>query len=484
MPAGVIELLPYQRAAVESPARFTWNCWARQTGKSFAFSLRRVLRGLLRRRDQIILSAGERQSREVMAKVRMHCHALQAAMTLRGSDAFDGLRLRHLEATLPGGVRIIALPANPMTTRGFSGDVLMDEFAMHADDAAIWAALFPTLLRGDGELDIASTPRGRRNMFYRLANNGLFRHSTVTLESAVAAGLKADVAALRGAIGDETAWRQEFCCEFLDEVTAFMTLALIGACQDGALRTATDWPRLGRREAELYVGVDIGRVRDVTAAWVWERRGNVETSKRPNVETTKGQNVEMGGGKVESRNVESRNQSGDGRSESAGIESREDCEFVTRGVIVLAGAPFAEQEAVLASLLDAPGVRRCCIDASGMGLPLVERLVSHYGEHRVEGVVFTAALKSELAGLVRVLAERGRLRIPVDEGIVRDWHSISRIATSGGFVRYEADRSSGGHGDRFWAAALGLHAARGRFSLAAPGLMTDGPMRFARRGVW
>lgn len=43
---AAINLLPYQRLAVENPARFTWNCWARQTGKSFTFSLRRVLRGV------------------------------------------------------------------------------------------------------------------------------------------------------------------------------------------------------------------------------------------------------------------------------------------------------------------------------------------------------------------------------------------------------------------------------------------------------
>ena len=54
-------------AAVEDEARLTWNCWARQTGKSFTFSLRRVLRGLQRRRNQIILSAGERQRREVIS---------------------------------------------------------------------------------------------------------------------------------------------------------------------------------------------------------------------------------------------------------------------------------------------------------------------------------------------------------------------------------------------------------------------------------
>ena len=38
--AGV-NLLPYQQAALDGQARFTWNCWARQTGKCVAFGLRR-----------------------------------------------------------------------------------------------------------------------------------------------------------------------------------------------------------------------------------------------------------------------------------------------------------------------------------------------------------------------------------------------------------------------------------------------------------
>lgn len=450
-----INLLPYQKTAVENPARFTWNCWARQTGKSFTFSLRRVLRGLTRRRDQIILSAGERQSREVMNKMRMHCHAIAAAMTLRGCDDFAGLKLRHLEAILPGGVRILALPANPMTTRGFTGDVLLDEFAMHEDDAAIWAALFPTLLRGQGELDVASTPRGRRNMFHRLETNEMFSRSTVTLADAIAAGLQVDANEMRAAIGDDLTWRQEFCCDFLDEATAFMTLDLIARCQDGRLTTGVDWSRLGRRDARVYIGVDVGRYRDVTAIWLWE-----QASRPPSIPDAIASSTPL------SRRMD------------------DDIAFVTRGLIVLTAAPFAEQETVLAGLLESPAVRRCCLDASGMGLQLAERLASRYGEHRVEGITFTSALKSELAGNLRVRAERGQLHIPVDERIVADWHSITRLASHGGHVRYDADRASGGHGDRFWAAALGLYAARDDIGDSRPGLLTSGPAAFGRTGVW
>lgn len=426
-----VELLPYQRAAVLDPARFTWNCWARQTGKSFTFSLRRLLRGLRRRRNQIILSAGERQSREVMEKVRLHCRALQVWCEWRGPGFFRGTSIRQLEVRLPGGVRIIGLPANPMTARGFSGDVFLDEFAMHAAADAIWSALFPTLLRGEGELDVASTPLGQKNVFYRLRSNPRFRHGTITLEEAVHQGLDVDLAAIRTGLGDEIAWRQEFGCEFVDESTSFMTYELIRACQDERLTVVTDWERLSRRDAAVYAGVDVGRYRDVTAIWLWERAGDA---------------------------------------------------LVTRGVQVLHAAPFSEQEGAIGRILEQPGARRCAIDASGLGLQLAERLAERFGEHRVEGVAFTAALKSELAGELRVLAERGRLRIPPDEALINDWHAIARLVTGAGHVRYDADRSSGGHGDRFWAAALGIHAAdelTGR-----PGLMTGGRLAFAREGAW
>jgi len=40
MEAKAFELLPYQESAVNGGGRFTWNCWARQTGKSFTLLVR------------------------------------------------------------------------------------------------------------------------------------------------------------------------------------------------------------------------------------------------------------------------------------------------------------------------------------------------------------------------------------------------------------------------------------------------------------
>lgn len=429
---GELPLLDYQRDAVGSHARFTWNCWARQTGKSFTFGMRRLIRGLTRKRNQIILSAGERQSREVMEKIRWHCKTLKIWHEWHSRGYFRGTRLRQLEIRLPGGVRIIGLPANPLTARGYSGDVFLDEFAMHQNDDAIWSALYPSVLRAGGELDVASTPRGQKNMFHRLMTNEAFERRTLTLASAVGRGLDVDIAALRKGMSDELTWRQEFGCEFADEATSFMPYELIRRCHDLSLSTAVDFRALARRGAALYAGVDVGRFRDLTVIWLWE--------------------------KVES-------------------------DFVTRGVIVMQTAPFGEQESMLLKLLAERSLRRCCIDATGLGLQLAERLANAFGEDRVEGVSFTAALKSELAGRLRVHAERGLLRIPVDESILNDWHAMSRIVT-GGNVRFDADRSSGGHADRFWAAALGLHAADGAGANGEVGYVSSGRLAFARSGAF
>ena len=65
---------------------------------------------------------------------------------------------------------------------------------------------------------------------------------------------------------------------------------------------------------------------------------------------------------------------------------------------------------------------------------------------------------------------------------MNDWHSIARIVSGSNFVRYDADRSKGGHGDRFWAAALGIRAAAE--VVGEPGFVGSGRLAFAREGVW
>lgn len=428
----VIPLLDYQREDVESESRFRWNCWSRQTGKSFTKSLRRILRGLKRGRTQIFLSAGERQSRELMQKARQHCEALKIATDYYDHHFFRDLSMKQLEIVLPGGVRIIGLPANPQTARGFTGDVFLDEFAMHAFDRDIWAAMFPTLLRGDGELDVASTPKGKSNMFYQLRSNEQFTKSMITLPDAIAQGLDVDQDQIERAMGDDTLYRQEFLCEFLDEATAFLTYEQIAGCVDPSLKLYETVDELSRDPRELFIGVDIGRIRDLTVAWVLA---------------------------VEHETL------------------------VTVGMFELFATPFRVQFELLKELLANRRVRRVCIDAGGLGMQLSEQAVEEFGGHRVEAVTFTNALKSQMASALRIAVESQRMRIPNDERIRNDWHSVERSITGSGQFRLSAPRREGSHADRFWAAALAVHAAESCGSGRVESMMTA-PLQFARVGTW
>jgi len=440
-------LLPYQQADVESNDRFRWNCWARQTGKSFTKSLRRILRGLKRRRTQVFLSAGERQSRELMTKARQHCQALKIACDFVDARFFKNLSIRQLEIVLPGGVRVIALPANPQTARGYTGDVFLDEFAMHTEDRQIWAAMFPTLLRGGGELDVASTPKGKQNLFYTLQHNDKFSTSTVTLPQAVEQGLKVNVDEIRTAMGDEELFRQEFLCEFLDEATAFLTYDQIAACQDPLLRHATSVTQLAQDHHELYVGVDVGRKHDLTAIWILAHSPPLP-----------------GGGQ-------------------GGVRKQAYNQYyTTAGLFELANVPFATQFALLEELVSLRQVRRCCIDAGGIGMQLAEQAVQAFGKHRVEAVTFTASLKSQMALALRIAVEQQRIAIPADERILKDWHSLERSVSATGQFLLSAPRGPQGHADRFWAAALALYSTQ-----SAPGkieAMPIRPIKFARQGIW
>ncbi|UCD28936.1 MAG: terminase family protein [Planctomycetota bacterium] len=427
----IIPLLDYQRADVLSSARFSWCCWSRQIGKSFTKSLRRLLRGIERRRTQIFLSAGERQSRELMLKAQQHCRALDIAAGFRGDRFFADTSFKQLMIELPNGVRIIGLPANPQTARGFTGDVLLDEFAMHREDRDIWASVFPTVLRGEGELDVASTPKGRDNIFAELQNNDTFTRSIVTLQDAIDAGLDVDVDQIRQSMNDDELYRQEFGCEFLDESSAFLTYEQIAGAEDPLLDKEFKLTALGLCRGDLYCGVDIGRHRDLTVMWVVEEV--------------------------------------DGR-------------LITRGVRESLGEPFRQQHSVLHELLSQRNVRRCCIDAGGMGMPLAEAAVESFGNTRVEAVTFTASVKDEMASRLRMRMEDGTIRIPVDESIRNDFHSIRRSVVSVGPARYEAPRSGLGHGDRFWSACLAVRAAR--YSGGVIEAVRGERLRFVRKGIW
>ena len=406
MTASVYHLLPYQRRFIEDPARFKLGLFSRQCGKSFCTSLMAVDDALARPGVLwVCLSAGERQSREWMQKVRQHLAAAKAVAEF--SEIPFRAETAQLSCTLPNGSRIIGLPANPDTARGYSANVILDEFAFHEDSRAIWRALVPTVTRGY-RLAVVSTPNGTGNQFHELCCKDagkVFSKHKVTIYDAVKDGLDADVPALRAAL-DEESFRQEFLCEFLDEAGAWLPYELIAANEAEPPSILRDPARCG----DLYLGFDVARTHDLSVIWV----------------------SELAAGR-----------------------------HVARQVVVLRKTPFAEQRRILYSLLELPNCRRCCIDASGLGMQLAEEAAQRFGTWKVEPVRFSMPVNEALAGRLKAAMEDRAVLVPADREIREALHKIRKTATLSGNVRFVAESDAAGHADHFWALALALQAASG-----------------------
>jgi phage FluMu gp28-like protein len=105
-------------------------------------------------------------------------------------------------------------------------------------------------------------------------------------------------------------------------------------------------------------------------------------------------------------------------------------------------------------------VVKACIDQTGQGEPLYERLHEEF-KSKVEGVIFNLESKGILALNVKTGLEKQGFLLQNDGRFHRQIHSIKRIPVSGQNFKYESERDEDGHADSFWAWALANHAVIG-----------------------
>lgn len=359
----------------------------------------------------IQMSKGERQVKELMEKNQRHIEAFDAAI-----EFFDGQpfleeeiycesiaeKVTVLTVVFRNGSRIIGLPANPDTARGFTGNVFLDEFAFHSDPRKIMAALIPIITRGY-KLRIVSTPNGKAGKYYEMWTNlqsGYSKHRVDIHEMAARSITREiDVEALRLAMDDDELFAQEFECVFLDESTAFIPYELISQAESDLC--SLDTP-LGQLSDNSFAGADIGRRKDQTVIWVVEKDG-------------------MG-------------------------------RRVTRRVDVLKNMPFDQQERICSEIASVVG--RFAIDETGLGMMLAENLERRHGS-KIIPVTFTMAEKEDLAVRFKRGLEDRTFLLPSANFIRASLHSIKRLSGTGSHFRFDADRSEEtGHADAFWAGAL------------------------------
>jgi phage FluMu gp28-like protein len=410
-----VELYGYQQRWLQDPSRFRYGLMSRQVGKSFVVSLDSAIRAARTCRNEILLSAGMRQSKELMEKVAMHFKAMNVAASQIDQDFFADAKYTLLQITLNNGAKVIGLPANPDTARGFTGNVTLDEFAFHRDSRKIWTALFPTISRGF-RLSIVTTPQGFGNQAHDLWNNkNNYSKHLVDIYTAVKDGCPQDIEELREGLNDEDAWAQEYECRFIDDSSILLTYEMITACQDQLLAqpysvnefTIDEELEASLTGGELFAGLDVGRKKDLSVLTV--------------------------------------------------IEQISDTDF-TRLMLEMPKTAFSLQRELVGNICRRFRIQRLCVDSTGIGLNLSEDLQRDLGSSVVEPVSFTLNSKSVMANRMRQRFEDRRVRIPVDRNLRDDLHKIKKTTTAAGNVRYDASADDKGHADRFWSLALALEA--------------------------
>jgi phage FluMu gp28-like protein len=73
----------------------------------------------------------------------------------------------------------------------------------------------------------------------------------------------------------------------------------------------------------------------------------------------------------------------------------------TREVVRMRRETFANQLNQFHRVMQAYGVRRACLDQTGMGEPIVEQVQRKYGSYTTEGILFTNPVKQDLAVVLK-----------------------------------------------------------------------------------
>jgi phage FluMu gp28-like protein len=333
------------------------------------------------------------------------------------------------------GRRIYCLSSNPNALAGKRGHVKIDEFALHPDQRLLYRIAKPVTQWG-GTLSIISTHRGHGTLFNQIIQD--IRHKgnpmgwslySYPIQKAVEEGIVQRIneksgrneteeqflKRLRAECIDEEQWLQEYCCTPSDENSAFFSYEMLNACTDPLIKLMSLQQLLNyAREnpgCSLYMGVDVGRTRNLFVIDVGEKIGDV---------------------------------------------------IWDRARIELHNRPFGEMKENLYPILALSQLKRCCMDANGIGIQLHEEARERFG-WKAEGIKITAPIKEELAFGLRTAFEDRKLRIVSDESLRSDLRALKKETTSSGNVPLDGQVENS-HCDRTWAKALRQHAARYRVS--------------------
>jgi hypothetical protein len=206
------------------------NC-SRQSGKSTISAVLAVHEAIYTPGSlTLLLAPSLRQSQELFRKVKDILVALQSPYTPQIAEE-SNLRLE-----LDNGSRIVSLPGTEATVRGYSNVALLivDEAAICED--SLFFSIRPMLAISGGKIVLLSTPRGKRGFFHDVWTNGGDVWMRTRITATECSRIDADWLAREKAATPDFWFRQEFLCQFVENVDSVFSYDDIHAALDASVK--------------------------------------------------------------------------------------------------------------------------------------------------------------------------------------------------------------------------------------------------------
>lgn len=265
------ELRAYQLEFLKTRERVVILNWSRQIGKSTALAFWALLRATFRPNHTVcVFSNTVKNAEEILFKIE--------DFIKKDESCFLNYRLRRSRIEFANGSRIVVLAAAARTARGYSGDVILDEFAFYQSPADLFGAVQPIISSNkDFRLVVSSTPAsGGGSFFETLCNSKMYRVLTCSrtrayYEFGVPVFSERDgknitpEQAERDAV-DKQAYRAAYELDFsaVRLRPVFNEDEVFNCAKSGRLVHLSD---VTRPSDFVYVGIDVGGSGDRTVAW-------------------------------------------------------------------------------------------------------------------------------------------------------------------------------------------------------------------------
>lgn len=467
-------LLPYQKAWINDPSPVKIAEKSRQIGWTWAEAYDAVSKRMRRTQPRDLnywySATDESAGAEFIEYGAWFAQKLFGQVADKFTEDVEAPELRKGFVTAhcircPNGTRITAMSSNPRRFRGKKGDVRVDECAFHDDAEGMHDAASPATQWG-GTYATWSTHNGEGSLFnqfiktarkiyaalgydpnrppvvpfeqleataLRLGIGPVFSYHRVTIHDAIDWGLVEKIneatgqklsreqflTRIRVKVRSVDAMNQEYLCIASADATAWLPYKLIESCESDRVPQPVMIDPDNRSVplmtnytgGPIYVGVDVGRTRDLSVVPICEQVGDV---------------------------------------------------LWPRMILSMDRMPIPDQVEIITKVIKENKLKlvRACVDYTGVGIGVGDGLVKTLGEHAVENIPQNNKTQEiEAIGLLTAMQDK-LLRLPAGNQRMRDsLHSVRKEFTATGKPRFAAPRTEEGHADDFWGFALAVHAA-------------------------